>query len=178
MPIALSACVPAITHYYDAKSEYGEPIPAPGCKPDKSWLFYFDGDVSLELFPWDTAIGLTFKVPEQFTVQMESNEVRLWTGNEEEPQHLLIEQLEQLKSVTDRAMVNWDSALIGGTTALMLGLKTNMIYTVTLDPSPGLSGGDLYRVAVPPFQVNGQRYELPIVRFSRSTRFWIFPINC
>ena len=174
-----SACIPVIAGYYDAESEYGKSIPAPRCKPDKSWLFEVD-DVSLEIFPWDGSIGLNLRVPEQFTVDMETNVLRVWRGNEQQPYRLVINEFGQIKpgSMFDRAMVNWDSRLVGGTGAGFLGFKSQMLYTVTLTPSARLSDADQFKVAMPPFRINGRRVELPVVKFSKSSRFFLAPVNC
>lgn len=177
----LSACVPIVGHYYETKSEYGNSTSGPGCGPNKSWRFHLDGEVSVEVSPWYEGIGLAFFVPEQFTVQMQTNELMVWRGSNEEPQRVPIWQFTQIKPAErgPDAIVKWDSPLIGGTRSrLFPGMIPNVIYTVTLRPSPGLWDGDVFRIAIPPFLLNGQRYELPIVLFTKSTRFWITPINC
>lgn len=175
--VLISACVPTIQKYYKANAKVGEAIAAPGCRPDKSWLVEF-GDVSVEVYLWTPALGISVRVPEQATVEMESNEIAMWADDMATSQRASFETFTAAgPGLHDRRSVVWNSQLVG-TSKRWLGMKIPMVYDVTVTFEKDFSEWEQFHVAVPPLRINGQRHELSVVTFSRSRRFFIQPINC
>lgn len=173
---SIIACVPTLSSYHSAESHTGDIISAP-CSPDDAWKINIQ-DVSLEVYPWGGTLGIMFRIPESYIVEIQSANIKIWINSQTEPILIPIKEFTVINPGERERDVIKPSEQLVGETARILGIKANRIFNATLEMSHDLNDIVFFKIEVPKFKINNSEYGGDIVRFKKSEKPWLAPVNC